>query len=284
MKRFLTMALVLMFAIPVAADIGNPPPNYCDATKCRKECVRDLIAAQHFNVGYVKVHWENDHVKVEYVIEDTQWQLKEVHFGWFGDDLPPHAVPGQMQYGFEGLSGHYFTFNIPIDQLCEDDDDDKATTKDLRIRRPGRITGDDDDGGCVCNFAAHAVVTRDGECEKSRAKTIFVERNYPDAGLMKATRQGRTSYFNVWIKSDAQLNGHVFNGWCLDARKKLDEGRWYDVEIIYDWSQVTDDIVKFPENLKYIEWITEQNYVGNVIRCGAIVQRDHVQNAIWHLA
>jgi hypothetical protein len=256
MKRFLILLFALLLAAPVAADFGNEVP---DEWKCEKECQRTLYAAQDIDVGWVKTRWESDHVRIDYHTEDG-WRLREVHFGWYDpDNLPAHPAPGSMPYSFEDLDTDHFNFNIPKENFCDDED-------------------------CACVFAAHAVVYRD-ECLKSAAKTIYDDgHTWSDHVRVKVHRQGRSSYFNVWLDGDKPLKGDTFNGWCLDSRKPIERGKWYDdAEVYYDWEDL-EGIVDYPENLPLIEWIAAHNYVGREIRCGTIIQRQHVQNAIWHLA
>ena len=265
MKRASLFFALLLLVLPVAANINVSPNTTCGGT-CDKECHRDLIAAQSIDVGEVVFHWHATYVTVEYIIEEDGWQLSEAHFGWWNreEDLPPHPAPGGMQLGFENLSGTYFSFDIPRDTLCDDEDHAKHGST------------------CPCWFAAHAVVWKSG-CppEESFSKNIYVNDDYPADARMKVSEQGRSSAFNVWLRSEGKLNGDVFNGWCLDRDKPLERNKWYDVEVVYDWENLDPAIVD-PDVLPYVQWITYQDYVGRKTRCGQIVQREHVQNAIWY--
>jgi len=267
MKRFLVLLFALLLAAPAAADFGNEIP---DDWKCEKECVRTLYAAQNIDVGWVRTQWESDHINIKYKTEDG-WKLREVHFDCYDpDNLPSHPAPGSMTYGWENLDTDEFSFNIPKEHCGCDDDAEKH--------------GDDE---CKCVFAAHAVVWKD-ECPEDKAamaKTIYDDsQTWPDHVRVKVHEQGRSSYFNVWLDGDKPLKGDTFNGWCLDSRKPIERGKWYDdAEVIYDWDQL-DGIIERPENMHAIEWLATGNFVGRAIRCGVIVQRQTVQNAIWNLA
>jgi len=247
--------LIIGGAQIVFGDTGNEVPA---EWKCEKECVRTLYAAQDIDVGWVRTRWESDHLRVDYQTEDG-WRIREVHFGWFDpDNLPAHPAPGSMPYGFEDLDTDHFNFNIPKENFCDGED-------------------------CACVFAAHAVVFKD-ECPDARAKTIYDDSySWPDHARVKIHEQGRSSYFNVWLDGDRPLRGDVFNGWCLDSRKPIERGHWYDAEVIYEWEELSG-IIDRPENMDAIEWLATRGYVGTTIRCGQIITRQHVQNAIWNLA
>jgi len=260
MKRFLIAVCLVLAAGPAWASVAPTTETH------DYDCTRRLIAGQNIDVGYVGLRWEDHKLKVSYIIEAPGWELKEVHFGWWDkeENLPIHAVPGQLQYGREGLSASEHSFTIDKDNLCTFN---KGSTPFEKCH-----------DRCPCWFAAHAVVER--PCLKD--KGIYKPGNYATAAQMKVTRQGRSSYFNVQI--DAQgIDATVNNGWCLDARKEIPEGLWLDSEVLYEWDEL-ENVIDNPENMPYIQWIARQNYVGRTTRCGTIVQRDHVQNAIHNLA
>jgi hypothetical protein len=268
MKKLLFASLVATLPLMAFADFtNNQTPGWA-----HKTCVRELIAGQNIDVGEVRLTWYDDHIKVEYSTND--WELREVHFGWWFGDLPPHPAPGQMQYGFEipNPNTTYFAFDVPKDLLCNQGDAAK------------NCVGGKCANPCPCKFAAHAVVWRSDCPEDTTAKTIYIEDDYPSIANMKVSEQGRSSYFNVWLRSGGKLNGDVFNGWCLARDKNLERGYWYeDVDVIYDWKDL-EGIVDQWWNMPYIEWIAQTDFVGRVIIDGQIVQREHVQNAIWYFA
>jgi hypothetical protein len=257
MKRLLIAACLAALASPVWANIqpktGGSNPD----------CSQRLIAGQNIDVGRVDLTWRSDELHVNYIIESPGWKIKEVHFGTYHreGDLPIHAIPGQMLYGREGLDHTGWSFTIDREHIC-----------------PHQKVFDPKCDSCDCWFAAHAVVERD--CPKG--KGIYRPGNYATSARVKVNRQGRSSYFNLQIEGDG-INAVVNNGWCLDARKDVPEGIWMDAGVIYEWDEL-ETIVDNPENMPYIQWIAEQNFVGRTSRCGAIVNRDHVQNAIWNLA
>ncbi len=265
----LGIVVVLCVWVALAGATTTGDLDLIDFGKCTKDCKRDLIAEGGWDVGYVRIQWHSDNLEIDYHIDEDGVALQDVSFGWFDPPLPSHAAPGDLQYQFTvpADQGTHFKFTIPRDQLC------------------GGSKGGGGDK-CSCKFAAHATLWKEGCPEDKRGfgKNIYIpDDRYEQFGEMKVHEQGRTSYFNTWFRSDGIPNGDVYNGWCLDSRKKIQRGYWYDVEFIYDWNQL-EGIVDFPENMRYIEWVATRNYVGHEIRCGTIVQRQHVQNAIWNLA
>jgi hypothetical protein len=234
-------------------DTRVPAP---DEWKCHKECRRDLIAGQDEVAGEVTLHWRDDKLGVEYQTTGG-WRLKEVHFGWWNeaDDVPPHGSPGLFPYSAEDLDTAHYEFEISKETV-----------------------------GPACYFAAHAVVVKSDCPEESMAKTIYVPSDrYPDFARMKVAPVGRFGYFNVWLRSDGNLNGDIHSGYCLDGRKAIEPNVWYDAEVIYEWDEL-EGIVDHVGNMDAIEWLATRGYIGSAIRCGTIVSRSHVQNAIWHLA
>lgn len=264
----LVAAAVLAIIAIAGLGFGNTDNATPEEWKCEKECRRELYAEGDIDVGHVILHWHRDNIEVEYFVDQPGVQLLSVDFGWWkrDRDLPPAAVPADLQIQFDDIDDTYFAFTVSRDLLCGHD----------------AKTGGGDK--CPCWFAAHAKVWIDECPDKSFAKTIYIpDERYPEAVKVKVHEQGRSSYFNVWLRSDGNLNGDVWNGWCLDSRKPIQRGHWYEAEVIYDWADL-DGIVERPAAMPAIEWLATGNFVGRVIRCGIIVQRQTVQNAIWNLA
>jgi len=255
MKKVFGVIALLLMAFPAFADLQKPlgPRRVVPLGKCEKECVKDLIAAQQYDIGEVRVHWYEEYVRVEYVIDDTQWELREIHFGWFSKPLPSKAIPGQLQYGFDNLSGHYFTFDIPIEYV-ED-----------------------------CNFAAHAVVHKAG-CPEDAAKTIYnPDLVLPETVKFRLWRAGINGLFRLQIKEPTGVLG--WDGWsayCLDKQAENRSGYWYEGRVISDWTGL-EGVVNHPENMDLVEWIIKQRYLDTGFFCGEPVNRHNIQNAIWYL-
>lgn len=256
-KTIGVLSLLLMLAMPAAASINHKTGSHAD-------CIRPLIAGQNEQVGEVWLDWKDDELVVRYEV-DPPWLMTEVHFTWHHkeSDLPAHEPPGQMKYGKEGLRHSQWTFSIDREFLCPHDKSGEVDPKCY---------------SCDCWFAAHAVVEK--PCLETDTKDILISGNYASSAQMKVHRQGRNSYFNVQIDGDG-INAVLNNGWCLDARKEIPEGIWLDAIVLYDWDELSD-LVARPWNMRYVRWLAEQNFVGRIAIRGKIVNRSHVQNAIWH--
>lgn len=247
-----------------SADVGNRTDRrLVPLGKCEKECTRDLIAGQQYDVGEVTVHRYADYIRVEWIIDDHAWELQEVHFGWFSQPLPAKPAPGQMQFGDEA-SGWYYAVNIPMEYLC----DHSKTTEE-----------------CDCLFAAHAVVHKAGCPEDdSVAKTIYEEGLVlPEDVRFRVWLAGVDGLFRLQINDPTGVLG--WDGWsayCLDKQAQNIAGIWYDGTVISDWDELAG-VVDHPENMDLVEWIIRQRYLETGIFCGEPVNRHNVQNAIWYL-
>lgn len=225
------------------------------------DCDFALIAGQNENVGRVYLDWGDDALDVTYAIEDIEWWISEVHFGWFNEP-EGYAIPGQMQVKFDQLHTQVVQFSVPRDEICPNKADGSKCT-------------------CPCYFAAHAVVKRTVGCddEKRIYDPDFV---LPKYASFAAYLGGAGAQYRLEVRSDGILNGNGYNGWCLDRQAKVYSGRWHDAFVVSDWEDL-DGIVDRPENMDLVEWIVAQRMVGTRTYCGQIVKRYHVQNAIWNL-
>ena len=274
MKRYWWLVLAaVMIAAPGFADVVNPPiTNVSDEMilmpmwDTAGGCEFDLIAGQNEDVGSVILNWlDSGDLRVRYLIDEGGWLITEVHFGWFSSP-PGHAIPGQLQYGFESLSTQAVEFVVPRSEVCSD-----------KCSGPEKCS-------CPCYFAAHAVVKKTEPCEKTDIRKTIYDPGFalPEWASFRAYVGGVSSQYRLEIRGDHPLNGSGFNGWCLDKQAEVRSGRWNDAAVIWNWEEL-DGIVDHPENMDLVEWIVAKRYVGRERRCGEIVQRHHVQNAIWHL-
>jgi hypothetical protein len=266
------MALILGAASFVYADLEKAvsgPRRLIPMGECNTHCEQDLIAAQHYDVGKVVVHWYDDEIKVDYIIEDTSWELREVHFGWFHEPLPPKAIPGQLQYGATDLSGQTYTFRIPRSYICN---------------CGSEKTGGD--CGCDCIFAAHAVVWKAGCPEPSAAKTIYRDDVTLPEEVDFRVWLGNASQglFRLQAKNDetAALNWDSYSAFCLDKQAENVSGFWYRGRVISDWDDL-EGVVDHPENMDLVEWIIKQRFRDTGFFCDTNVTVHHIQRAIWYL-
>lgn len=93
-----------------------------------------------------------------------------------------------------------------------------------------------------------------------------------------------SSYFNVNVSDSGLLKGN-YKGWCADWSYPIEDGINYQSHF---WSSlaadIPEDVVNKPENLDEVNWLINQNFVGQQAPngLGAYTIGD-VQLAIWTL-
>lgn len=261
-KHAIWMIFLLLSAGPAFCEVvGSATAGDAVALTAGVDCEFPLVAGQHTTVGTVYLNWTDTTLVVTYLISDLDWWISEIHFGWF-DSPEGYAIPGQMQVKHDGLNTQSVQFSVPRSEICPQESDSKCT--------------------CTCFFAAHAVVKRSRACGDTPrgSKTILDPiLSLPEYAQFAAYLGGSRAEYRLELRSDGILNGNAYNGWCLDEQAEVYSGRWHNAFVEPDWGQYVDH----PENADLVEWIVAQNMVGRKTYCGEIVQRYHVQNAIWYL-
>ena len=255
MRKVLTVLFVLLAAVPAMSDVVKVDDVSATPFMLANsvDCEYPLIAGQNIEVGKVFLSWAIDGLVVNYSLSAPDWVIREVHFGWVLEPLPSHAVPGQLQIGYTGLHNRAVEFKVPLDQIPEG-----------------------------AWFAAHAVVKRQISCDLA-TKTIYDDTlELPEFVRFRAFLGGGRAKYRAELLGEAPLKGNGFNAWCLDKQAEVRPGEWYNATVISDWSVLYDHVDR-PENLDLVEWIVLQNMVGKKVYGGEIVQRWHVQQAIWSL-
>ena len=120
MRKVLSLLFVLVAAVASADvvkidDVSATPFMLANSV----DCEYPLIAGQNIEVGKVFLTWMIDGLVVNYSLSAPDWVIREVHFGWVLEPLPSHAVPGQLQIGYEGLFNKAVEFKVPLDQIPE---------------------------------------------------------------------------------------------------------------------------------------------------------------------
>lgn len=267
MKHVKWILIAMLLAIPAAADVTDRPigttgPSATLVTS-GYDCRLPLIAGQQYDAGDVYLTWTETDLVVTYAAANG-WRFSEIHFGWSSGAPLDHPPPGSLQYKFDQLNSENVQFTVPRSEICPQKHGEKC--------------------GCSCYFAAHAVVKRTTECHKiNAAKTIYdPDFSLPQFAQFRAYLGGSNSLYRLEVRGDHPLNGNGFNGYCLDRDTDVRMGRWYDAEVVWNWEEL-DGVIDRPENMDLVEWIVTQNMVGRRSYCGEIVNRHHVQNAIWYL-
>ena len=239
---------------PYATDLvaGNPKGGLVDA-------------------GDVLVWNDGENLYVKYVVsEDWFLTLTHLHVAESMAEIPQkngNAVPGQFQYAAmndDPLNKKEWTYTIPLgDWVCGD----------------------------KLYIAAHAVVySTTGQVADicaligSLPETVDFYVINPDNPPPFST-----AYFGIIISGESILAG-THPGWCIDTDHTIDQGPIYTANV-YPTDNCPEDpapvlpegLVEYPENLDLVNWIINQNFVGQPSACDGVYTYGDVQRAIWAL-
>lgn len=217
-----------------------------------------LIAGQNMDVGTVSVWDDGTTLYVVYTVSDP-WEITETHLQVTSDfdSIPTtkknNPIPGQFDYTEDhDPAVATFTYEIPLADL----------------------------GGTTISIAAHAVVQQ------------FIGNDYhsdldgfaaslPDQVNMVVAYPGGDSYFNTTV-SDGDLAG-TYDSFCVDTDHTISPGTSYTADVYSSYEDLPAGTVEFPENLDLVNWIINQDFVGQPSACGGTYTYGDVQRAIWEL-
>jgi hypothetical protein len=260
MRRIFIAALVLgllCIGAPAMAQTEDDP------------FATDLVAGQHTDAGDVLVWNDDDYLYVKFLAKDG-WCLAETHLAvadalaaipQTGNGKPEakngkspavngNPIPGQFEYGecYDPCVGSD-TFMIPLDDV-------------------GRGT---------LYVAAHAVVQKPGGLDG-------LEGMLPDEVTMQVTfgYEGGPAYLpEVTVTGGTTLDG-IYPGWCVNTGINIEKCRDYLAAVYSSCGDIPPGAIDHPENLDLVNWIINQNFVGQQGSNGAYTYGD-VQRAIWRL-
>ena len=217
--------------------------------------VTDLIAGQFYDVGDVYVWNDGSNLYVKYKTS-AGYYMSETHLAVETslDDIPQkngNPPPGQFQYSSEhDPMVDELIYTIPI-------------TWDV---------------GEELFIAAHAVVCWGGissiELELPEQVTMQVSYPYP----------GGPSYFPVVTVSGGTTIDGTYEGWCVDTDEGIPENTPYTADVYSSYEALPVGKIEYPENLDLVNWIINQDYVGQTSPGGyGTYTYGDVQRAIWEL-
>lgn len=230
-----------------------------------------LYAGQDSLVGEVIVTDNGVNLCVEYVLDqnalDEGWLIYETHIAVGADvfDIPQtkpkkdetygNPKVGNFPYGDDDLGGvpSYMECGIPI--------------PDVECGTPFVI-------------AAHAVVKKLGDLEGLDLilpDQVFLAVSCPPA-------ENENGYFDVTISGGTVLDG-IYEGWCIDIDNEIDcPDVVYEANVYSSYEEgLPECLVENPENLDLVNWILNQNYIGEVSGCDGHYTMGDIQRAIWEL-
>jgi hypothetical protein len=226
----------------------------------------DLIAGggnekSEIDVGDILVWNDADFLYVQYILDDG-WCLTETHLHVASDlvDIPQtkkkNPIPG------------HFTYNDEWDP-CKTEH-----TYPIPLLWPSDVN---------LYIAAHAVVKKIIGYQLDLAG---FEEDLPDQVTMALAHPGTTygdpSYFDVTITGGTSLDG-IYDNYCIDTDQFITPGDTYTANVYSSYEDLPEGLVEFPENLDLVNWIINQDYVGQSSSCGGDYTYGDVQRAIWAL-
>ncbi|MEJ2251160.1 MAG: hypothetical protein P8Y97_16095 [Candidatus Lokiarchaeota archaeon] len=235
--------------------------------------VTELIAGggnekSAIDVGEIRVWNDADYLYVKYVIDTdltpdnpsddgvpTLIYESHLHIEEHFMSIPQkngNPIPGQFNYKTEHDPGvSEFTYEIPI-------------TWDIDTQ---------------VSIAAHALVQKIGGLDG-------LELALPDQVTMSVIYPygGGPAYFpHTYISGGTNLDGDYL-GWCIDTDNVIYQNTQYQADIYSSYENLPEGLVEYPENLDLVNWIINQEYVGQQSPgCSGIYTYGDVQRAIWEL-
>jgi len=131
-------------------------------------------------------------------------------------------------------------------------------------------------------IAAHAVVTNLDTCEGIDLDEFAA--SLPDQVTMSLTfpYSGAPASFEITIVGDP-LTG-TYEGWCVDTERTIAQGVTYTANVFSSYELLPAGLVDHPENLDLVNWVINQNFVGQTSPGGyGTYTFGDVQRAIWTL-
>lgn len=110
-------------------------------------------------------------------------------------------------------------------------------------------------------------------------ETVTASVQHPGVDLL--------GYFTTTVADGSILDG-AYNGFCVDTDHTIRPGRQYTMDVYSSYEDLPAGTVEFPENLPQVNYILNQDYVGQTAYDGAgndigVYTYGDVQRAIWSL-
>jgi hypothetical protein len=251
MRNKIPIILLLAAMIPILTSMSVTAYTEQDPF------VTDLIAGQHTDVGDVIVWEDGDDLYVKYQT-DAGWSMSEthLHIALTLEGIPQNngnPPPGQFDYKTDhNPSVDTYTYQIPILPAWK---------------------------GQNIFIAAHAVVNG-GTAASGLAG---LESSLPTMVTLQVSDGSPISYIQAQISGGTILDG-THPGWCIDTDKPIYPGETYTAYVYSSYKPIPAGLIKYPENLDLVNWIINQDYVGQPSPgCGGTYTYGDVQQAIWQL-
>jgi hypothetical protein len=248
-KKILSIGILFTLVLTIIPGIAHTEADPFET---------DLIAGQHHDAGEVLVWNDGNTLFVKFVAAEG-WEMKttHLHVAEDEDDIPQkngNPPPGKFDYKGE--------HDPPVTEITYEIEWD----------------GDDD-----IVIAAHADMCQ--EIMKSGGLSD-VEDNLPETVTVTAwhatTIGYLTGYFKVTISDGGDLNDD-YDGWCIDLGSNMIDGHSFSADVYSSYKAIPLGTVEHPENLDLVNWILNQEYIGEDSDCDGAYTFGDIQRAIWTL-
>jgi hypothetical protein len=127
-------------------------------------------------------------------------------------------------------------------------------------------------------FATVSTVSGTNGCQLELPDKVSMQIPIPP------TKGGQAYFQQVIITNGGILNG-TYQGWCIDTDAGLSIGDYvyHNVSVYCSYDDLPEGLVEFPENLSIVNWIINQDFVGQQSTCNGSYTYGDVQKAIWEL-
>lgn len=227
------------------------PELKLDVNGC--QVVTDLIAGKQYDVGDIIITNDLENIYVTYLMNEPGWYLKETQMHVAGDvsGIPQtrrgNPKVGNFDYQMEHDMAYEYTYTVPLEW---------AAGTDIVV-------------------AAHAVVDYD--------HMNGINNSLPATSGYRIEVTGGGSYFNSVVSNGGSLTGEYY-GWCIDAGHVIYPQQPYLVNVYSSTGDLTGlGQVDHPENLDKVNWLLNQNFIGQESSCCGPFTYMDIQHAIWNI-
>jgi hypothetical protein len=109
-----------------------------------------------------------------------------------------------------------------------------------------------------------------------------LEASLPSQVTIDVESGSPISYLRVTVSGGTTLDG-IHEGWCIDTDHGIGETVSYTANVYSSYGTIPPGLIEHPENLDLVNWIINQDYVGQPAMCGGIFTMGDVQRALWEL-
>ena len=234
--------------------------------------VTDLVAGNPKNglldAGDVLVWNDADYLYVKYVLA-ADWYLSETHLHVATSmaDIPQkngNPPPGKFDYKMTHNFVQEYEYKIPLLTW--------ACDEKLYIAAHGVVQTITGYVGDICALIG------------SLPETVDFYVTLPDNPSLP------TAYFGITIIPDGGILTGTHPGWCIDTDNSIVPALTYTANVFPSddcpdgyTPMLPDGLVEHPENLDLVNWIINQNFVGQTSPCGGEYTYADIQKAIWEL-